>query len=55
LALLRRLALNALNRESTWRRNIRQKSNRAAMDNQYMLKVLLAVATPDAYPEPACQ
>lgn len=42
LAVLRRIALNALNRESTLRRSTRQKSNRAAMDNLYMLKVLAA-------------
>lgn len=56
MALLRRIALNALNRESTLRRSTRQKSNRAAMNNQYMLKVLLAaLSTPDCQPEPACQ
>jgi predicted transposase YbfD/YdcC len=42
LALLRRIALNALNQESSFRRSIRQKLNRAAMDNDYMLKVLTA-------------
>lgn len=39
-ALLRRLALNALNRERTYKRSIRQKSKRAAMDNDYMVQVL---------------
>lgn len=39
-ALLRRLALNALNREPTYKRSLRQKSKRAAMDNDYMLQVL---------------
>jgi predicted transposase YbfD/YdcC len=38
--LLRRLALNALNQESTYRRSRRQKSKRAAMDNDYMVTVL---------------
>jgi len=39
LALLRR-TLNSLNRELSFKRSTRQKSNRAAMDNDYMLKVL---------------
>lgn len=39
-ALLRRVALNALNQESTYRRSLRQKSKRAAMDNNYMIAVL---------------
>ena len=39
-ALLRRLALNALNREPTYKRSLRQKSKRAAMDNDYMIQVL---------------
>ena len=42
LALLRRIALNALERESSFRRSIRQKSRRAAMNNQYMVSVLAA-------------
>jgi predicted transposase YbfD/YdcC len=39
-ALLRRIALNALNQESTCQRSIRQKSKRAAMNNDYMMTVL---------------
>lgn len=39
-ALLRRLALNALNREQTYKRSLRQKSKRAAMDNDYMIQIL---------------
>lgn len=39
-ALLRRLALNALNREQTYKRSLRQKSKRAAMDDDYMIRVL---------------
>ena len=39
-ALLRRLALNTLNREQTYKRSLRQKSKRAAMDNDYMIQVL---------------
>jgi len=35
LALLRRIALNSLNRELSFKR-MQQKSNRAAMDNDYM-------------------
>jgi hypothetical protein len=45
LALVRRFALNALNSESTFKRSLRQKSKRAAMDNDYML-TLLATALP---------
>jgi hypothetical protein len=39
---LRRLALNALNQESTYRRSLAQKSKRAGMDNSYMMAVLKA-------------
>jgi predicted transposase YbfD/YdcC len=39
-ALLRRIALNALNREQTYQRSLRQKSKRAGMDNDYMIQVL---------------
>ncbi len=39
---LRRIALNALERESSFCRSIRQKSRRAAMNNQYMVSVLAA-------------
>jgi predicted transposase YbfD/YdcC len=56
-SLLRRLALNALNRESTYNRSLRQKSNRAAMDNNYMLQILLS-GFPDSTlesSEPLCQ
>lgn len=42
LALLRRIALNALNLEQSFQRSNRQKSNRAAMDNHYMLTILAA-------------
>lgn len=41
-ALLRRIALNALERETSFRRSIRQKTRRAAMNDQYMLSVLAA-------------
>ena len=41
-AFLRRVALNALNQESTYRRSMAQKSKRAAMDNNYMMAVLRA-------------
>ncbi len=51
LALLRRFALNALNREATSKRSLRQKSKRAAMDDIYMLTVL-AAALPDSPREP---
>jgi predicted transposase YbfD/YdcC len=39
-ALLRRFALNALNREQTYKRSLRQKMKRTAMDNNYMIQVL---------------
>lgn len=42
LSLLRRLALNALGQERSCRRSMRQKSNRAGMDDNYMLTVLMA-------------
>jgi hypothetical protein len=47
LALLRRFALNVLNRETTGKRSLKQKSKRTAMDDYYMLSVL-AAALPDA-------
>jgi SOS response regulatory protein OraA/RecX len=39
-ALLRRIALYALNREQTYKRSLRQKMKRTAMDNNYMIQVL---------------
>ncbi len=39
-SLLRRIALNALNREQTYKRSLRQKMKRTAMDNNYMIQVL---------------
>lgn len=39
-ALLRRMALNALNLEKTLPRSLRQKSKRASMNNDYMMTVL---------------
>ncbi len=41
-ALLRRIALNTLGREPTFHPSIRQKSRRAAMNDQYMVSVLAA-------------
>ncbi|MBW4551437.1 MAG: hypothetical protein KME35_10050, partial [Aphanocapsa sp. GSE-SYN-MK-11-07L] len=56
LALLRRLALNALNCESSWKRSLKQKAKRAAMDDSYMLKVLASVLPQSARNlEPSCQ
>jgi predicted transposase YbfD/YdcC len=40
LALVRRFALNILNREHTFKGSLQQKSKRAAMDNRYMLTLL---------------
>ena len=39
-ALLRRIALNALNSEQTYKRSLRQKMKSTAMDNNYMIRVL---------------
>lgn len=36
------IAINALNLEQSLKRSNRQKSNRAAMDNNYMLTILAA-------------
>ena len=47
LALIRRFALNALNRETSSKRSLKQKSKQAAMNDAYMLTVLAA-----ALPEP---
>jgi len=56
LALLRRLALNALNLEQSYQRSNRQKSHRAAMDNNYMLTVLAGCLFPhDDASRPCCQ
>ena len=40
LALLRRMALNAINQETTLRRSLRQKKKRAAMNYDYMMQIL---------------
>jgi predicted transposase YbfD/YdcC len=47
LALIRRFALNALNRETSSKRSLKQKSKQAAMNDAYMLTVL-AAALPEA-------
>jgi predicted transposase YbfD/YdcC len=56
LALVRRFALNALNRETSSKRSLKQKSKQAAMNDAYMLTVL-AAALPDSGSnlEPSCQ
>ena len=51
LQMLRRIALNALERETSFRRSIRQKSRRAAMNDVYMVSVLVA-ALPNSVPLP---
>jgi predicted transposase YbfD/YdcC len=56
-ALLRRIALNALNREQTYKRSLRQKMKRTGMDNDYMIQVLsscLIDSTLDSS-QPLCQ
>jgi predicted transposase YbfD/YdcC len=55
LSLLRRIALNALNLEQSFKRSTRQKSNRAAMDNNYMLTVLTSCLSNHDTSEACCQ
>jgi predicted transposase YbfD/YdcC len=40
IAILRRIGVNALNREQTYKRSLRQKMKRTSMDNDYMIQVL---------------
>jgi hypothetical protein len=40
LALIRRFALNALNRETSSKRSLKQKAKQAAMNDAYMLTIL---------------
>lgn len=56
-ALLRRLALNALNQEQTYKRSLNQKMKRAGMDNSYMMQVLSSCFTDTTISssEPLCQ
>ena len=42
--LLRRMAISALNQETSSRRSIRQKAKLASMNPDYMMKVLASVA-----------
>jgi predicted transposase YbfD/YdcC len=39
-ALVRRIALNAVNQETSLQRSLRQKIKRAAMNNDYMMQIL---------------
>ncbi|MEG5067045.1 ISAs1 family transposase, partial [Microcoleus sp. B3-A4] len=39
-AILRRIALNALNQEKTLQRSLRQKIKQASMNNDYMMTVI---------------
>jgi predicted transposase YbfD/YdcC len=56
LALLRRFALNALNRETSSQRSLKQKSKQAAMNDDYMLRVLTAAMPEDTSNlQPSCQ
>ena len=41
-SLLKRWSINLLNKETKYKRSIRQKAKRASMDEEYMLKVLQA-------------
>ena len=40
LALLRRLAINLLKQEKTFKQSLKMKRYRAAMDNNYLVKIL---------------
>ena len=42
LTLLRKMAIGLLNQETSFKRSLRQKSQRAAMDRDYMMQVLSA-------------
>ena len=42
--LLRRMAISLLNQETSFKRSLKQKAKRAAMDNGYMLQVLSAAS-----------
>ena len=57
LRAIRRMALNALNREQTCQRSLRQKMKRAAMNNDYMFLVLSSCFTDNILgsSEPLCQ
>ncbi|CDN11078.1 Transposase, IS4 [Richelia intracellularis] len=56
LALMGRIALNALNLQQSLKRSNRQKSNGAAMDKNYMLTVLTAcLSQHDETSQPPCQ
>ncbi|NES69844.1 MAG: ISAs1 family transposase [Okeania sp. SIO2D1] len=56
LALLRRIALNALHLEQSYKRSQRQKMKRTAMDNDYMKKVLSCFLHQREYSsDPFCQ
>jgi predicted transposase YbfD/YdcC len=56
LAIIRRFALNALNRETSSKRSLKQKSKQAAMNDAYMLTVLAAaLPEPDPNLEPSGQ
>ena len=39
-AILRRIGMNALNHEQTYKRSLRQKMKETSMDNDYMIQVL---------------
>ena len=39
-ALVRRIALNAINQETTLQRSLRQKIKRAEMNNDYMMQII---------------
>lgn len=56
LGILRRFALNCLNRETTYKRSLRQKAKRAAMNDAYMMTLLSAAfPNPSLSLEPSCQ
>jgi len=56
LAILRRWAINSLNLEDSYRHSLRQKTRRAAMNDEYMIAVLSAGLRNSCLPsKPSCQ
>jgi predicted transposase YbfD/YdcC len=56
LGVLRRMALNCLNRETTYKQSLRQKAKRAGMNDTYMMTILSTAFPDPSLPlEPSCQ
>jgi len=58
LAIVRRMALNLLNQEQSFKGSLKMKRYRAAMDNEYLVKILTATipqkTSPTSDPEDSC-